>query len=287
MKKIKHSKFKNTGLLYELLVRQITTDILKGSTTSVANKLVQKYFLENKFLARESRLYQMMVTHQVKTEAQAVRLLEVVLDARKKISSKDLKRERYELIKEIKDKFDIQDFLRGKVGNYKLYASLYKVFEDAASPDNFEPEEIYKCRNTIVEYVVLKKDRVLKESDELLRSYEQETEDIRHLSYKLLVESFNKKYDGLDVNQKSLLREYINNISNTNKLREYVNDETDKIIKALTGLNKKLKDDVTKIKITEVISQLQKVKEGRLVKDNQVTCLLTAYELVKELKKAI
>ena len=287
MKKIKHSKFKNTGLLYELLVRQITADILKGSTTSVANKLVQKYFLENKFLARESRLYQMMVTHQVKTEAQAVRLLEVVLDARKKISSKDLKRERYELIKEIKDKFDIQDFLRGKVGNYKLYASLYKVFEDAASPDNFEPEEIYKCRNTIVEYVVLKKDRVLKESDELLRSYEQETEDIRHLSYKLLVESFNKKYDGLDVNQKSLLREYINNISNTNKLREYVNDETDKIIKALTGLNKKLKDDVTKIKITEVISQLQKVKEGRLVKDNQVTCLLTAYELVKELKKAI
>ena len=125
MKKLKHSKFKNTGILFELLVRQITADILSNKTDSYANGLLRKYFNESAVLGKEQRLYQLIIEETVSNKAQAETYLGMVLDTRKKLDNRKLSAAKYQLIKEIRDVYPIDDFLRYKIRNYKTYASVY------------------------------------------------------------------------------------------------------------------------------------------------------------------
>ena len=131
MKKLKHSKFKNAGILFELLVRQVTADILNGSVDSKANSILRRFFSEATELGKENRLYRIVLEEKVKDQVSADRLLESILKTRKKLDEKTLALQKYELIKEIKSNYPIDDFLKGSISNYKLLASIYKIFEES------------------------------------------------------------------------------------------------------------------------------------------------------------
>ena len=282
MKKLKHSKFKNTGILFELLIRQITADIL-DSKESDANKLVKKYFSEDTDLGKEQRLYQVLLEETTNSEGSAHKLVDAVVGEHKKLDKKTLSRLRYELVKEMKDVYPIDDFFRSKIRNYKTYASIYKLFEGSKSDVFCDPREIVESRSTIVSGLC--KNKVANNELEQLENYAQHNEDLRLISYKLLVDRFNEKYSELNEDQRLLLKNYINNISNTNSLREYINEQLPVIKSKIEKLGSKIDDDVVKIKLKEVTSQLNKVKEGRVVKDSQVSAVLMSYELIKELEK--
>ena len=288
MKKLKHSKFKNAGFLFELLVRQVTADILNGSEDSKANIILRKYFSEATELGKENRLYRIIMEEKVKDQTSADRLLESVLKTRNKIDERALTRQKYELIKEIRDTYPIDDFLNGAISNYKLMASIYKVFEESVYSVECDPREIYKARSCIVESMVASKTptRLISEDEKknLIATYQQQNEDVRLLAYKLLVDSFNEKYAGLDGKQKVLIREYINNISNTNSLRQYINQEIPGVRQEIVALKERVANDVIRIKLDETVNQLDKIAKGTLVKENQVMALLLSYELIKELK---
>ena len=288
MKKLKHSKFKNAGILFELLVRQVTADILNGSEDSKANAILRKYFSEATELGKENRLYRIIMEEKLKDQTSADRLLESVLKTRKKLDEKALVRQKYELIKEIRDTYPIDDFLKGSIGNYKLLASIYKIFEESVYSVECDPRELFKARNCVVESMVANKTptRLISEDEKknLIGVYEKQNEDIRLLAYKLLVDSFNEKYAGLDEKQKILIREYINNISNTNSLRQYINQEIPSVRKEIVILKEVVKNEVIRIKLDETVNQLDKISKGTLVKENQVMALLLSYELIKELK---
>ena len=288
MKKLKHSKYKNAGILFELLVRQVTADILNGNEDSKANGILRKYFSENTELGRENSLYRVIIEEKTKDQSSADRLLETVLRTRKKINERALNLQKYELIKEIRNHYPIDSFLQGSIGNYKLLASIYKVFEDAVNEVESDPREIFKARNCIVENIAAAKTptRLISEDEkkDLVKVYQQQNEDVRLLAYKLLVDSFNEKYKGLDEKQKVLIREYINNVSNTNSLREYINTEVPSVRNQLSELKKKIDNDVVRIKLDETLNQLDKITKGTLVKENQIMALMLSYELIKELK---
>jgi len=288
MKKMRHSKFRNTGILFELLTRQITADIIAGTENSQAKDILFKYFKENTELGKEWRLYNFILNEKVKEPTYAERFLSVILEQRKKLSTAKLLKEKYQLIKEIKETYPIEDFLKSNIRNYKALASIFKLFEDATSKDvKFDVREIYQAKNYLVEHVSDRKKSPSEEED-LLRFYEQQNEEIRLLSYRLLVDGLNKKYKSLDDNQKSVLREYINNISNTNSLGSFISEKISDVKAQLAELNSKVKDsEVVKIKINEVIHQLDKIKPTRLVKDNQVMVVLLSYELLKEIRKQV
>ncbi len=282
MKKLKHSKFKNTGILFELLIRQITADIL-DSNESAANKLVKKYFGEDTDLGKEQRLYQVLLEETTNTEGSAYKLVDAVVSEHKKLDKKVLSRLRYELVKEMKDVYPIDDFFRSKIRNYKTYASIYKLFEGSKTDVFCDPREIVESKNTIVNGLC--KDKVVGQDLGQLENYAQHNEDLRLISYKLLVDRFNEKYSELNEDQRLLLKNYINNISNTNSLREYINEQLPVIKTKIEKLSENIDDDVVKIKLKEVTSQLNKVREGRVVKDSQVSAVLMSYELIKELEK--
>lgn len=289
---MRHSKFKNTGILFELLTKQVTADIIAGRNNSEARDLLFKYFKESTELGKEWQLYNNLLTEQIKDEPHAERYLSVILDTRRKLNNKHLAKEKYSLIKEIKDKYPIEDLLKAPVRNYRVIASIYKVFEDGVSRDvRFDVKEVYQAKNCIVEHIVGKPKSLVKESeDELLNQYKSLSEEIRLLSYKLLVEKMNEKYSSLDENQKLVLREYICNVANTNSLGEFIKVKMNEVKSELTDIIKKINDkdsEVTKIKIKEVINQLGKINPGKIIKDNYVMALLLSYELLKECRKQI
>jgi hypothetical protein len=287
-KKLRHSKFRNTGILFELLTRQITADILHGKDDSEARELLFKYFKENTELGKEWRLYNFLLTEKIKDDAHAERFLSVIVEQRKKLSNSTLAREKYELIKEIKELYPIEDFLKANIKNYRTLASIFKLFEDASSGDlKFDVKEIYQAKTCIVENIVDKPKKVTEEED-LLSFYGKQNEEVRLLSYKMLVDSMNQKYKNLDEKQKLILKEYINNVSNTNSLNEFISARVVEIKTELTDVCNKIKDsDVIKIKINEAIRQLNKIKTGKVVKDSYVTMVLLSYELLKEVRRQI
>ena len=288
MHKAKHSKFRNTGILFELLTRQVTSDILSGKDESFAKNILFKYFAENKELGKELQLYNFLVNEVAKDENQAEKYIEIVLKQRTKLNEKTLTSEKYNLIKEIKDVYPISDLFKSPIKNYRLLASIYKVFENHTNQKSkFDVKEIISSRTSIVENLCGIKKTNKEAEDEVINVYKQQNEEVRLLSYKLLVESLNEKYKDLDTNQKNLLKEYINSISNTNSLKKLIDSEVDNVKVQLSELSSKVNDDVIKIKINETVKQLDNVKKFNLVKDNQVMVLLLSYELIREVKNQL
>jgi hypothetical protein len=288
MKKIKHSKFKNTGVLFELLVRQITLEILNGDSTERAKEIIKEFFKNGTELNRELRLYELLLKERYNSESNAEKFVETVCEAREKLNDKKLSKEKYELVKKINESFDINQFLASPILNYKVLASIYKVFE-SKKEQNYDIKDIFNSKITLIENIISKPilNQIKNEDNALVESYKKQDKDIRLLTYKILVDNFNKKYSNLNDIQKKLLKEYINNVNNTSKFKDYVVSETPKIISELKSINKSIKDSITKIKLTETIAVLEKQKVGKVVSDNMVSSLMLSYELIKELKSKI
>ena len=288
MKKIKHSKFKNTGVLFELLVRQITLEVLNGDKKETAKNIVKEFFAPNTELNKELRLYDILLKEKYSSETKADRLVETVCDAHAKLNQSTLSKEKFNLIKEVSAKFDIEQFLSSPITNYKVLASIYKVFESKRE-SNYDIKDIFNSKITLIENITSKPSQKLQptEDKKLIESYKQQDKDLRLLTYKILVETFNKKYTNLDDSQKNLLKEYINNITNTTKFKDYVSVELPKIVAELRTIKSKVEDRVTTIKLSETISVLEKMKMGKTVSDSQVSSIMLSYELIKELKSKL
>jgi len=281
-KKAKHSKFKNSGVLFELLTRQITADILAGRDESFTKNLMFKYFNESTALGKEFQLYNFLVNQSSKNTESADRIIGVVLQTRAKLNERDLNSQKYNLIKEIKDQFDIDDFLKNKISNYKLYASVYKLFESQSSDEsNIGVEDVVEAREFVIENLTKEK----KTDSQTLDVYSSQPADIKLLAYKFLIENFNTKYSSLLPAQKTLLKEYITNVSNTNRFTEFVNDEYKRVSDALKERSILVKNNIIKIKLNETVAQLSNKTITGVVKENQLGSLLSAYELIDELNK--
>lgn len=287
-KKISNSKYKNTGVLFELLVRQITSDTLAGKPKSAAMDIMKKYFSASTELGKEMQLYRAFFEQGKLTENKAIHLVDLILVQRKKIDERKLAREKYELIKEISNAYSLKEFLSCKLPNYVVHASIYKTFaSDSAERSEraiLNIREVTDARFTLVEHLSGKatQKEAIRET-EMLNEFKQQTEDMRLLAYKLMVDKFNEKYNGLNEKQKELLREFINNVANTNSLTKYVKHEIPLLKEELIKNVKRTKDKVTAIKINEVTHQLDRIMSKRVIKDREVTALMIAYEIAKEL----
>ena len=279
--KTKHSKIRNTGILFELLTRQITVDVLNNDKKGSAAKILKEFFNKKTQLGREYELYRVLTVENYKSETKANHLVDAVVKTHKKLNNTQLKREKYNLIKEIKKNYDVNDFFMARISNYKVSASIYKLFENKNSENPaFQTENLF----TIVEHITRKKISNKKKEKAITEGYKKQEKDLRLLAYSILVEKFNKKYSSLSSKQRNLLKEYINNISNTNSLKEFIESETIKVKKELQSHLPKVSDKVTKIKLKEAINQAETLMKGRIVEDKQVVTLMRYYQLVKELK---
>jgi len=280
--RVKHSKIKNTGILFELLSRQITVDMMNGEDKSKSVEMLKKFFNEKTELGKENQLYQVLLKENYNSSHKAEKLVDAVIRAREKLQNKKLRTEKYNLIKEIKKNYVVEDFFRARIPNYKVYASIYKKFLAETTPV-FDPVDEVDSTFSIIEHITRNKVKPRDTDPKVISEFKKEDKDLRLLSYQLMVDNFNGKYKSLNSMQRNLLKEYVNNISNTNSLREFINSEVNKVNEILNKILPRVKDDITKIKLTEAIKQTDSLSKGKIVKDKQVVALMRYYELIKEL----
>ena len=280
--KIKHSKYKNTGILFELLVRQITADTLKGGD-SPAIDILKSYFV-NTELGREYKLYESVMKSKVLSESRANALVSTVLDSSKKFNRTVLKKQKYNLINEIKKHYNLESFFGSKVKNYKEIASVYTLIESYNNKKVTDLQQITNNKVTLLEF--LTKQPVQKPVDPLIEEFTGYDKDLRQLTYRVLLEKFNDKYDNLSIEQKEILKEFIYSVDSTPSLRDFYNDKVSILQEILDSESNNIKDKATKIKITEVAKLLTKLGKNDKVDSDNLVDLLQYYELVKEIQVA-
>tara|TARA_R110000796_G_scaffold20843_1_gene61816 strand:- start:1006 stop:1866 length:861 start_codon:yes stop_codon:yes gene_type:complete len=282
----KHSKVKNTGILFELLVRQITTDTLNGVDKSPAIAIIKEYFGKNTVIKKELHLYQTLVNEKYKTEYKADKFVDLVLKERSKLNSTTLRREKYNLIREIKNNYNIEEFFKAKIGKYKQNASIYILFEVSSENSFATPRISLQSRANIVEHIC-RTTSAVSHVDRVVEAFRAEDKDLRLLAYKVLVDKFNKKYSKLTEGQASILREYINNISNTETLRSQLQTVVSKHLRSLSTELKHVDDAVVKIKLKEVAKQLKNsIVNKKRIDEKKILNVLRLSELVVEVRNA-
>lgn len=277
MAKLKHSKFKNTGILFELLVRQIASDTL-ANKDSLALEIIKKHFKKGTELTKELKLYQSLTKENFDKQYQAQEFIDIVLNERNKLNEGILRRQKYNLIKSVKESFVMEDFFKYRVTNYREMASVYKLFEHTASAS---PKEYVTCKTTILETITRDGVEVVTESTNT--DYNNQPKEVRMLAYKFLVDSFNSKYTNLSETQKKILRTYINNVDNSGKLRTFVMSEVKKLKTEFSKVN--VSDKVAKIKLNETVNLIDNITTSKVINENQILSILRYHELLQELRR--
>ena len=275
--KVKHSKYKNTGILFELLTRQLTSDTISNSTPK-ALSIIKKYFSGNSTLLQEYKIYHTFINKKFKKESNATLLINTLIEAHNKLNKSQLKKEKYNLIKEIKDTYDINNFFKAKISNYKIMASIFNLLENKDS----SPLSMVNSKVTLLEYITETKPK--QKTNTVLENYNKQDKDTRLLAYKVLLEKFNNKYKGLGDNQKTLLKEYVNSVTNSPVLKVYINEEIKNVKKQLLSYSKKVEDKAVSVKLNETKNMIKTLDKKSSINDDNVINLLNYYELVNELK---
>ena len=276
--KPKHSKYKNTGILFELLTRQITSETISNVSPKAVG-ILKKFFKQNSTLLKEYQIYHALLNKRYDKEANATVLIETLTSAHDKLNKSALRKERYNLVREIKDTYNIEDFFKAKIPNYKIYASVFNLLENKSA----SPMSIVNSKVAILEHITNKNLLNKPKKEIVMEEYERFDKETRALTYKMLMEKFNDKYSGLEENQRILLKEYVFNVSNSPKLKSFINKEITVVRAELETLAKNT-DQVTKIKLTEVRNLIKPLCKKSSVHDDNVINLLNYYELINELK---
>ena len=274
MTKLKHSKFKNTGILFELLVRRIASDILAGKD-SLALEVIKNHFKKGTELSKELKMYQALTKENFDSQYKAQEFVNIILQERVNLNEAILRRQKYNLIKSIKESFVMEDFFKYRVSNYREMASVFKLFENTQS---VSPKEYVECKNVILETITKADVKVITESVD--KDYAALPKEIRMLAYKFLVDSFNSKYTNLSESQKKVLRTYINNVDNSENLRKFIVTE----VKRLKGEFSKIKltDIVSQIKLKETVNLMDNIAKSKIISESQVLSILRYHELLDE-----
>jgi hypothetical protein len=277
MVKVKHSKYKNTGMLFEFLTKQITDDVINNDKMS-ALKIMETSFGKGSILSEELALYRHLMDNSFSNREDAIELIEKVVRERKKLDQQKLSEEKYNIVKKIKKNYDLDSIFKRDIKLYKEYASIYNLFE--YSNNNNIPEYI-KNKNTLVEHIT-KSNKVDNSIDEELSGIDFET---KIQAYDIMVEKFNKKYNNLLPEQQHILTDYLAYCDNKVKMKEAIKPHIKKLVTELKTTSANTLNDAIEVKIIETTKLLEGINDLNVVYDRHITSVMKSYDLLNKLKK--
>lgn len=281
--KVKHSKYKNTGLIFELLVKQIASDTL-SKKDSPAVSILKKFYAGKSSLAKEYKLYEFISKNNNVSPLKAEAILSTITEISRKLDQAAIKKQKYELIAEIKTHYNVDEFFAIQVRDYKALAALYCLLETQNNAENVDPSSLIENKTTILEHLTSKIQNEEDVKDTLIEEYSKYDKDLRLLTFKILLEKFNDNYKDLLPEQKNILKEFITSVNSTTRLRTIVNEELEKIAKKVEKMSQKVSDQVIKIKLEEVKKAIKPVSNKEKIGDTHLVNLMQYYELVHELE---
>lgn len=281
--KVKHSKFRNTGLIFELLVKQIASDTLNNKDSEAVN-ILKKYFTGRTALAKEFKLYEFIVKNKNVSQSKAEAIVSTITEVSRKLDQKALKEQKYGLISDIKEAYNIEEFFGIQVRDYKPLAALYCLLEAQNNADLVDPSILIDNKTTILEHLTSAPQKESDVKDTLIEEYSKYDKDLRLLTFKILLEKFNENYKDLLPEQRNILKEFITSVNSNKRLHTIVNEELNKIASEVKNLTLKVKDEVVRIKLEEVAKAIKPLSNKDKVTDNHLVNLMQYYDLVNELK---
>lgn len=280
--KVRHSKYKNTGLIFELLVKQVAADTL-NNRDSQAVSLIKKYFTGKTALAKELKLYEFVIKNANVSATKAETIVSTILELSQKVDRGAAKKQRYNLIKEIKENYNETDLFTIKVPHYKALAATYCLLEAHTNPEIVNPEVLVENKSTVLEHLTGVEQVQEDVKETLLEEYSKYEEDLRLLAYKILLERFNGEYASLLPEQKNLLREFIASVDSNNKLYTLVNEQLDVIKKSLNASTMIVDDKVVALKLTEIANNIEPLSKGTKIDDSHLLNLMQYHQLLHEI----
>jgi hypothetical protein len=278
---IKHSKLKNTGILFEILVKRITADTLaKGD--SPALKTLKTYFV-NTELGKEYKLYEAVFGVKNINDVKANAILTTVIESSKKLNRTRLRKEKYNLVKDLKENYNLEDLFKTKISDYKAHASLYTLFEIYNTEKPTDPNQIIDNKVTILEHLTKSEISRGEVKEDIIEEFKGYDKDLRMLTYRILLERFNDKYSNLNSKQKRILKEFIEAVDSTSHLRDFYNNEVKLIKKELKEEIKNSQDKAIQIKLEEVSKLVIELGKREKVKSDHLVDLLQYHSLLQEL----
>lgn len=281
--KVKHSKFRNTGLIFELLVKQVASDTL-NNRDSAAVSIIKKYYAGKTTLAKEYKLYEFITKNKNVSQSRAEAIISTITEVSRKLDQTSLKKQKYDLISEIKENYDVNEFFSIQVRDYKALAALYCLLEAQNNSDLVDPQTLVDNKTTILEHLTMAPQKEEDVKDTLIEDYAKYDKDLRLLTFKILLEKFNDNYKDLLPEQKRILKEFITSVSSGTRLRTIVNEELTNISAEVKALAGKVKDEVTKIKLDEIAKAIVPVSNKEKITDAHLVNLMQYYDLVNELR---
>lgn len=281
--KVKHSKFRNTGLIFELLVKQVASDTL-NNRDSAAVSIIKKYYSGKSSLGKEYRLYEFITKNKNVSQSRAEAIISTITEVSRKLDQTSLKKQKYELISEIKENYKIDEFFSIQVRDYKPLAALYCLLEAQNNSELVDPQTLVDNKTTILEHLTEAPQNEEDVKDTLIEDYSKYDKDLRLLTFKILLEKFNNNHKDLLPEQKRILKEFITSVSSGTRLRNIVNEELTSIAAEVKALADKVKDEVTKIKLDEIAKAIVPVSNKEKITDAHLVNLMQYYDLVNELK---
>lgn len=281
--KVKHSKFRNTGLIFELLVKQIASDTL-NNRDSAAVSIVKKYFTGKTALAKEFKLYEFIAKNKNISQSKAEAIVSTITEISRRLDQKELKQLKYKLISDIKENYNVEEFFSIQIRDYKPFAALYCLLEAQNNADLIDPNILVENKTTILEHLTSTPQKENDVKDTLIEDYAKYDKDLRLLTFKILLEKFNDKYKNLLPEQKNILREFITSVNSNARLRTIVNEELNKIASDVRALVPNVKDEVVKIKLEEVAKAIIPITKTEKITDSHLVNLMQYYDLVNELR---
>ena len=218
------------------------------------------------------------------SEAKADMIINTIVESSKQLNRSALKRQKYNLIKEIKNHYNLEEFFKTKLSNYKVQAAAFTLLEIYSGEQLSNPDQIIENKTVLLEHLTKSNIDKKEVKKNILEEFKHQDKDIRILAYRVLLEKFNDKYADLNPHQKSILKEFINSVDNTSKLKEFYNIRINEIKNTLLTLNKKVTNKAIQIKINEVVNILPNLGKTDKVNDDHLINLLQHYQLVEELE---
>ena len=279
--RVRHSKYKNTGLIFELLVKQVAADTLNGKDSDAVS-LIKKYFTGKTALAKELKLYEFVIKNANVSSTRAENIVSTILETSQRIDRNAAKKQRYNLVKEIKESYNETDLFTIKVPHYKALAATYCLLEAHTNPEIVSPEVLIENKTTLLEHLTGQEQKEEEVKETLLEEYSKYEEDLRLLTYKILLERFNGEYSTLLPEQKNILREFISSVDSNNKLFTLVNEQLSTIKSSLKASTLIVDDKVVALKLTEIANNIKPLSKGTKIDDSHLLNLMQYHQLLHE-----
>ena len=275
-----HNKKRNVGVIYELLLRNISHSLIgndKG-TAQTALKIIEKRFDKSSELYKEFRLFNALIKSTVSSSATAAAILTEAKSAARRCDESKLNKEKSLLIRDINYKLKDKDFYHRRVPEYKVYATIQTLLNDWRSGDSSDFSRVIQYESKAAEWLLSEKEGTKNLENSV-------NADVNSLVVQIMTEKINSRYgDKLNEDQRDIIKDYVFSISeNKNeKILNRLHETKDRILLDLDIFRDKTENKVILNKISSVKDKIL-TESFNYVDDSTISRFLILVQLKREL----